>query len=115
MEEIQLIICSISKYSILDYINKYEYLERSLSNPQSASYYIKWFQCFLANNSQIRDNKEKQLLALWINCLKEKDKDWMYILMAMDRLLAPFDPLDWFYLYFINRMIDLCFEQGIFL
>lgn len=112
MEEIQLIICFISKCPILDYIDKYEYLERSL-NLQSIDYYIKWFQCFLAN-SQIRDetqqDKEKKLLESWI-----KDKDLTCILMSIDRLLAPFDPSDWFCLYFIDRIIELCFQQGTFL
>ena len=69
-------------------------------------------------NNQIGDanehSGEKQLLESWINCLRGKDNDLTYIFIAMDRLLQPFNSSDSFCLYFIDRMIQYCFQQGIY-
>jgi hypothetical protein len=51
-EEIWLIISSISKIETLNYIDEYEYLEKSLLNAYSADYFIKWSQCFLTKKQQ---------------------------------------------------------------
>jgi hypothetical protein len=117
MENIRVVICSIDQFEIFDHIDKYEYLGKSLSNTYTYDYYIKWFQCFLTNSQIMNDTEQKKckkLLEFWINCLKNKYTNLIHVLMAIDKLLTPFDKSDdWFCLYFIDRIIDLCFQQGI--
>jgi hypothetical protein len=114
MEAIQLIIYSILKFPIFDYIDKYEYLEKSLSNVYTSDYYIKWFQCFLTNNQIRSGNKEKNLLKLWIQSSTRDFDKFISILMVIDQMLDALDTAvenDWFRLYFIDCIIDLCFQQ----
>ncbi len=116
MEAIQLIIYSILKFPIFDYIDKYEYLEKSLSNVYTSDYYIKWFQCFLTNNQIRSGNKEKNLLKLWIQSSTRDFDKFISILMVIDQMLDALDTAvenDWFRLYFIDCIIDLCFQQSI--
>jgi hypothetical protein len=118
MDEIYLIISSISKIETLNYINKYEYLEKSLLNMYSSDHFIKWSQCFLTK-SQLEDDIEraryKKLFQSWSDCLTNTYANFLHVLRAMDEILNSFDQSDdqnWARLYFINSIIDLCFQQG---
>jgi hypothetical protein len=120
MKEIWLIISSISKIEILNYIDEYQYLRKSLFNVNSANYFIKWSQCFLTKK-QIKDDiektKYKSLFLIWSNCLKNTYANFILILRAIDQILNAFEQSDdqnWSYLYFIDGIIDLCFEQSNF-
>jgi hypothetical protein len=121
VEEIWLIISSISKIEILNYIDEYEYLEKSLLNVYSADYFIKWCQCFLTKkqiNDHIDKIKYKKLFQTWSNCLENTSENFIHILRAIDDILSAFEQSDdqnWVHLYFIDGIIDLCFEQGTFL
>jgi hypothetical protein len=121
MEEIWLIISSISKIQILNYIDVYEYLEKSLLNVYSSDYFIKWSQCFLTK-SKLEDDIEraryKKLFKSWSDCLKNTYANFIHVLRTIDEIFNSFDQSNdqnWVRLYFIDGMINLCFEQGNFL
>jgi hypothetical protein len=118
MEEIRFVICSISKFEFLSYIYTHDYLKNSLKNGNSHEFFKKWFQCFLANNQIQNDIQQEKLKALckdWIDSSMYNYTQKTQILMAIDELLNTFDKSDdndWFYLYFIDAIINCCFEKG---
>jgi hypothetical protein len=64
-----------------------------------------------------KKNCEK-LLKKYSNCLNENYTDLTDVLNAIDDILKAFDKSnddDQFRLHFIDCIIDLCFDQGMFL
>ena len=119
MEEIWLIMRSVSKWEIFNYFDQHTYLQRSLSNTCPSEYYIKWAQYFIAQ-SQLRNDLEKikckNLLKNYCDHLKKHPRQFSDVLLALDEILNAFDQSHdhaVFHLDFINRIVDLCFQQSI--
>lgn len=121
MEKMEFIIDSIDKYTMLGYINKFEYLKKSLQDLSTGPEYIQWFLCFLAK-SQVGNSANRkeydELLEYWIKPVNINYSDLRQVLRNLDVLLNALDQLDdcnQFRLHCINRIIDLCFKQSNFL
>ena len=119
MEEIWRIIHSSSKFEILHYFDQEKYLQRSLLHVPSSAYLIKWAQYFLARTqlaSDLEMKRSKILLESYIDCLKKDQTHFIGVSKAIDAILGAFDQSaehDRFRLIFIQRLIDLCFQQSI--
>ena len=119
MEEIWQITCSSSKFEILHYFDQEKYLQRSLLHVPSSAYLIKWAQYFLARTqlaSDLEMKRSKILLESYIDCLKKDQTHFIGVSKAIDAILGAFDQSaehDRFRLIFIQRLIDLCFQQSI--
>ena len=118
LEDISNILDSTSKCAFLSNIRKEEFLCNSLTKKQSYEYYIKWFKCFLAKSRIYDDSNHEQcekLFKTWIDCFKSDFSMFTSVLMAIDELLSDLESSvgkNRFHSYFIDGMIDLCFEQS---
>ena len=120
MEKISIVLCSIDKYEMLCYLRKEEVFRKPFLTDDSTHYYIKWFQCFLAKDQLWNDNEQvlrSNLLQTWTDyCLKSHEHS-TDILATTDKLLDAVDNSvnnNSFRTFFINHIIDFCFEQGNF-
>ena len=119
MEQIGLITRSTSKWEIFQYFNQETYLQGSLLKATPSAYLIKWAQCFLAKTqltNDIEKKKSKKLLEKYMDRLKNDQPSLVDVLRNIDEILNSFeDSVDhaWLRREFINRIICLCFGQGI--
>jgi len=114
MSKIFLIFSSIHSIGMLADIEPYEYLEKSLEHIHSIDYSIKWFEYFLVKNN-IEQSKCQQLVQRWIECIRKKSTGLIDVCKVLDRLLKNMNSNDWFWSYFIDYIIEICFQQDIFL
>lgn len=110
LEDVQRILSSLHDLPIFYYIDKYQYLQRSLSNIDSAEFFIKWFQCFLLNLTD--DDKAKKLIESAMAHLQHKQIDLIMVLQATDRLIDTVHHSDLLRLLCIHRLVHLCFREG---
>lgn len=116
MEEIWLILRSVSKWEIFNYFDQHTYLQRSLSDTHASEYYIQWARYFLAQSELTNDLEKikcRNLMKNYCDHLKKHSRQFFDVLLALDEILNAFDQShDILRLDFINRMIDLCFQQS---
>ena len=107
--------------SILYHVKKQDFLMKVLTsrnNPRSAEFYTQWFLAFMTpgkDQQSVIDAEEfKPMLKNWTNCFGHLPESTVEMIKRMDTLIAALGDHP-HSAYFIEQMVDLCFEQSKFL
>lgn len=107
--------------SILYHVRKQEFLMKLLTsrnNLRSTEFYTEWFLAFMTpgkDQQSVIDAEEfKPMLKNWTNCFGHLPESTVEMIRRMDTLIAALGDHP-HSAYFIEQMVDLCFEQSRFL